>query len=116
MFQVTLQGQPPSTNHLYHIVYVGRHPRMAKKPEIETYQVLVTYLVRAAKPSGWVSGAHVRLLYDFFLKRDIDCDNALKAMNDAIAIALDVNDKLFLPCVRSKTIGVRDPHVLVEID
>ena len=52
----------------------------------------------------------------FHLKRDIDCDNALKALNDAIAHALNVNDKAFLPSVEAKWTGENDPFVIVEIE
>jgi Holliday junction resolvase RusA-like endonuclease len=47
-----------------------------------------------------------------------DADNLLKALNDAIAKALNVDDKVFLPCVRSKAVDGRekDPRVIVEID
>jgi Holliday junction resolvase RusA-like endonuclease len=46
----------------------------------------------------------------------MDCDNVLKALNDAIAIGLGVNDKVFLPCVRSKEIGIKSPRVIVTVE
>jgi hypothetical protein len=95
--------------------YRSYRGRVIKAPGVEAYQLLVTSLVRRARPSDWVPSPQLRILYDFYLKRDMDCDNAMKAMNDAIAVALDVNDRIFLPCVRRKETKVHDPYVLLEI-
>jgi Holliday junction resolvase RusA-like endonuclease len=116
-WQIVLPGQPPSVNHMYEIVYAGRHPRISKKAEVGTYQAGVTLITRTSRPSGWkYEGGFVRLTYDFHLKRDIDCDNLLKAINDAVAVALETNDRYFLPCVRSKEIGVESPSVTITVD
>lgn len=86
-----------------------------KNDGVQTYQDSVTWYTKAARPGGWEAGERVRLTYWFHLKRDIDCDNALKALNDAIAHALNVNDKAFLPTVEAKWTGEKDPFVIVEI-
>lgn len=114
-----IPGQPPSTNHLYRQVTIAGKRRIAKDPKVEHYQILVTYIVRGKRPRGWYPepGKQLHLYYDFILNRDIDADNALKALNDAIAIALGVNDKLFLPCVRSKSVHkTNEPKVMVEVE
>lgn len=132
-FSFTIPGQPPSVNHLYKIatstatdkfgqtVYGSdgkpkRYRRMVKAEGVEAYQTAVGRIVQTARPRGWQPGNRVRLRYWFHLKRDMDCDNALKALNDAIARALGVNDKIFLPCVQEKTTGNKEPSVRVEIE
>jgi len=115
-----IEGAPPTVNSMYKriIVRQGGKPRpsVMKHQKVADYQLLVTYRTREAKPSGWVwPGNQIRIYYDFFLKRDADADNLLKALNDAIAIALDVNDKVFIPCVRTKQPDPK-PRVIVEID
>ena len=89
-----------------------------KDSAVAAYQVAATYIVKSSRPRGWTvaPGQQLRIYLDFQLKRDADCDNLMKALLDAIAIALNVNDRIFLPCTRSKTIGNKDPKVIVEID
>lgn len=117
----TVEGQPPTVNHIYKIAYrprkngKGLAPSLVKADNVETYQAGVTYIVRAAKPSGWKPGRRVRLLYRYYLNRDADCDNLKKAMNDAIAVALGVNDKAFLATDVLKEIDRVRPRVEVEV-
>ena len=120
-WRVTLPGPPPSVNHSYRIVRVPRKggegmvSRLAKAEGVEAYQAGVSLIVRAARPSGWTPATRIRLRYWFYLKRKVDADNALKAMNDAIALALGIDDDGFLPCVVSKEMGAKEPRVEVEI-
>jgi Holliday junction resolvase RusA-like endonuclease len=96
-----IPGEPPSVNHSYHVVRGTR--RIAKNPEVENYQTVVTWATRTkVKDFAW-SGGFVRVRYRFFLGRAKDVDNMLKALNDAIAIGLGMNDRWFLPCVESVT-------------
>jgi hypothetical protein len=126
-FSVTIEGQPPSMNHSYRpikkpmrdsfgqpilsaegrqVVRIG----LAKKSSVTDYQQLVVWRTRAAKPSGWQhGGSWLRLTYKFYLSRKMDCDNAMKALNDAMATALGVDDFWFLPCVISKTVDHKQP-------
>lgn len=132
-WRVRVPGQPISVNHLYKEATRPKIDRFGQvvygpsgKPEVvrakvkadgvQTYQDSVTWYTKQARPSGWVAGSRVRLRYWFYLDRDIDGDNALKALNDAIAHALGCDDKAFLPCVVEKTTGSKDPHVVVEIE
>jgi Holliday junction resolvase RusA-like endonuclease len=117
-----IPGAPPSVNHSYRPVKVrnktgGTSLRMAKADSVLAYQTLVAHLVRLARPPRWqLPEGYIRVRYAFYLRRDIDCDNAMKALNDAIAGALGVNDKRFLPCVTSKTVSPKeDPRVEVEL-
>ena len=90
---------------------------MAKRTEVQSYQNDVIRLTRISRPSGWKpSGSQIRISYKFFLKRRVDCDNAMKALNDALAMAIEVNDDLFLPCVQSKSINGKEKYPRVEIE
>jgi Holliday junction resolvase RusA-like endonuclease len=114
-FSFEVPGQPPSVNHMY-VRVRGRWDRQTKAPGIEQYQQDVVYLCRSAKPAEWkVPDGYIRLRYAFHLRRDADCDNLLKVLNDAIAMALNVNDRMFLPCVMDKTVGSKTPYTVVEI-
>lgn len=125
---MTLPGPPPTINHSYKIVTVpakggqGLVRRLAKADGVEAYQAGVTYIAKTAKPSGWVPADKVRLRYWFYLQREIDSDNALKAINDAIALAIRPDasaakrDSGFLPCVADVFLGYKDPHVVVEVE
>jgi len=121
-WKVTIPGQPPSSNHAYKVVRIKRgggvpFHTLAKTAEATAYQQGVRLIVAAAKPSGWRPEGQIRLRYRLFLDRDIDCDNVSKILNDAIARALDVNDKIFLPCYEHKETGHRkDARVEVEIE
>jgi Holliday junction resolvase RusA-like endonuclease len=114
-FTFEVPGQPPSVNHMY-VRVRGRWDRQTKAPGIEQYQQDVVYLCRASKPAGWtVPEGYIRLCYTFHLRRDADCDNLLKVLNDAIAMALNVNDRMFLPCVVDKTVGSKTPRTIIEV-
>lgn len=110
-----IPGPFPSVNHMYRPVLVGGHPRIAKVAGVENWQTAVSLIVKSARPSGWGSNGQIRLIYDFYLRHDADCDNLQKALNDAIASALGVNDACFLPCVRSKSLGAKANEVRVAI-
>lgn len=130
-FRFTVPGQPPSVNHTYRVVRIrhrdgGSHQQLAKHREVETYQVVVSSLVRAAKPIGWNPPGQIRIRYWFRVGRAIDADNTLKAINDAIKIGMGTrlagkrlvpiwDDKLFLPCVQELTTKHPEPHVEVEV-
>jgi len=90
---------------------------MAKLSAVAAYQTDVMLLARSAKPSNWrPAGDWIRVRYRFFLRRSIDCDNAMKALNDALALAIGVDDKRFLPCVTSKSVQSKEPNPRVEVE
>lgn len=123
-----IPGQPPSVNHSYKPVMIQRYTAsgqrysrigMAKQTAVLDYQTGVVRITQTSKPAGWRPvGEYIRITYAFFLKRSIDCDNAMKALNDALAMAIGVDDKWFLPCVVSKSVDgkERNPRVEVTID
>lgn len=94
----------------------GKWNRMAKAPGVESYQNDVALICRTARPSGWNPSKRVRTRFWFYLKRDADCDNLLKVIHDAIAEALGVNDKAFLPFVVAKETGLKEPWTEIEIE
>jgi Holliday junction resolvase RusA-like endonuclease len=87
---------------------------MFKTKEAEVYQDTVRWLAKTAKPSDF-SATQIIIAYDFMLARDIDCDNVMKMINDAVAEAIGLNDKHFFPAVLSKTTGSFDPSVMVHV-
>lgn len=114
-FSFIVPGQPPSTNHIY-VRVRGSWSKMAKAPGVEAYQNAVALICHAVKPSGFRPTGQIRVRYSFHLKRDADCDNLIKMLQDAIAAALEVNDRVMLPCVVEKTTGNKEPWTLIEIE
>lgn len=109
-------GAPPSVNHSYRPVRSKGGLRIAKNETVLAYQVYVAHLVKLARPPGYQPPpGYIRVQYHFYLKRSIDCDNAMKALNDAIAGALGVNDARFLPCVMSKSVNSKEADPRVEV-
>lgn len=120
-FRFVIDGQPPSWNSSYRIVRVphrggGSHQQLAKTEVAEQYQMwLVSPAARRAKPLRWKPQGQVRVMYWIRLKHRMDADNALKLINDGVAHGLEVDDKLFLPCVQELTFGHAKPHVEIEV-
>lgn len=120
-FRFRIEGDPPSWNHAYRDVIIktkaGRSYRTRAKTQAATeYQTLATSRARDAMPEGWEPTEQLRIIYDFHFKRGRDADNALKMLNDSIAKGIGVNDSRFLPSVRSKTVGNKEPFVDVTIE
>lgn len=86
-----------------------------KTDEANLYQSQLTMVARAAKPSRFQPQGQIIVAYDLSLGRDLDADNVMKAINDALAVALDVNDKRFLPVTFRKTTGVKQPWIEVHV-
>lgn len=109
VWRFEIPGQPPTWNDSYKIVKryrAGKVPfhTLAKKDKVIKWQEDATLIIRSAKPSRWKPEWHIRVYYWFYLSKDMDCDNMLKAVNDAIEMATGVDDKRYLPCVVMKEI------------
>ena len=109
---ILIPGPIPSVNHTYGY----REGRVYKKPGVEQFQTVVAHLTRLAKPADWEPGERIRVTYDYHLTRKADCDNLQKALNDAIAQALGIDDDLFLPCAIGKSVGEKYSFVEVTIE
>jgi hypothetical protein len=131
-FWAEIPGQPPTWNSSYRIVHARARDQygapvfredgqpktystLKKQDVVVAYQQAATYVIRTAKPSGFHPEGFLYVVYDLFLKRDIDADNVMKALNDTLAGCLDIDDKMFLPVVRTKVTGVKDPHVRLGV-
>ena len=101
-----MPGQPPSWNASYQYRKQGGY---SKKGDAERYQVALTMLTRAAKPSDFKPVGDIIVAYRFYMKRQVDVDNCMKMINDAVAIALEVDDKRFLPVALYREAGCKDP-------
>lgn len=144
-FIFTIPGQPPSMNRLYENAYAfdgqgKRYMGRKKIHEVEMYQLVAMNACQRAKPALW----EPRMPYQpklglglivielaFVLARDIDCDNAQKALLDAIKFGLGTrvqhfkrsgpkvvpiyDDARFLGRAMSKQTGSKDPHVDVRV-
>jgi Holliday junction resolvase RusA-like endonuclease len=114
-----MPGQPPSWNHMYRWTTKrsgGREIRIqVKTDEANLYQSQLTMVARAAKPSGFAPTGKIIVAYDMHLDHDLDADNVMKAVNDALALALNVNDKRFLPITTNKTTGSANPWLEVHV-
>ena len=120
-FRFQIPTQPPSVNHMYKIVNgYGKGGRtyktLAKDPDVVQYQLVAANIAKFAAPPRWRPPRYIRIKFWFHLADDADCDNLLKALNDAFASAWKINDTWFLPCVQEKTYGNKNPYVEVEVD
>ena len=114
-FRVDVPGQPPSWNASYRIITIRKHGSLKKMPPAATYQATVTDRTRIARPADFNPSGQVFICYQMFLKRNMDADNILKIANDAISVALDINDSRFLPVVLSKSSGNAEPRLVISI-
>lgn len=125
-WSVTVWGQPPTTNKMYSAKMRSiwrdgvKHtvPQMVKNEKVEDYQRDAVLQIQSARPSRWKPDGFIRLRFQLYLAKNIDADNTLKALSDAIQEAIGINDTWFLPCVESKTWGLnpRDARVEIEIE
>lgn len=123
-WRVTLPGTPPTLNKLYQPVWRSarggrRYMGVGKNPVAKQYHDDCVMQLRVARPSSWrpAPETQIRLSFGLFLVRSIDADNVLKVLSDAVASAIDIDDRWFLPCVATKTEGLplRDARVEIEI-
>lgn len=117
----TLPGQPPSLNDLYEIGWRTdkrgrRYKGIVKNADAKKYHDDAIMQIRVAIPSRWVPVGQLRLRIRLFLAGDIDADNTLKVLSDAIQTATGINDKVFLPCIESKITGLPPKEARVEVD
>jgi Holliday junction resolvase RusA-like endonuclease len=126
VWRFEIPGQPPSWNASYKIVKQYRSTAsgasvpfhtLAKKEKVIQWQQDAVFIIRSAKPSRWHPEWQIRVFYWFYLSRDMDCDNILKAVNDAIEMATEVDDKRYLPCVVEKHIvPKKNAMIAVQIE
>lgn len=119
-WSVTIPGQPVSWDHAYKTGkvpgrFVGRDGeklmihRPVKTDKAAQYQRDAQLIVQAAAPSGWNPPGQVRMIVDLYLVDDMDDDNALKLLRDAVQKATGVDDMKYLSCTRTKEV-VDDPR------
>ena len=118
-FSFIMPGQPPTWNHMYRWTTKrvnGHEIRIqVKTDDAALYQAQLTMVARSARPSSFQPQGQIIVAYDLILGRDLDADNVMKAINDALAVALGVNDKRFLPATVRKTAGSKNPAVEVHV-
>lgn len=118
-FRFLMPGQPPTWNHMYRWTTKnvnGKTVRIqVKTDEANLYQSQLTMIARASRPASFQPQNQIIVAYDMYLGRDLDADNAMKAVNDALAVALGVNDKRFLPVCNHKTHGHKNPEIIIHV-
>lgn len=113
-FSFEVPGQPVSWNHMY--VAVRNRPRaLVKTRDAVAYQDTVQILCKAARPSSFHPQHTVYVGYRFFLVKDVDCDNLMKATNDAVARALGLDDRYFFPLALGKDIVYSNPRTVISL-
>ena len=90
--------------------------RPIKTAQAQQYQQDAQLLLQAAKPSRYQPTGQLRVTFDIELAKNMDSDNIIKPLLDALKRAIDYDDIHFLPCVRSKAYGVGHPFVLMTIE
>ena len=123
-WKAVLIGQPPSLNDLYAIGYRyasdgRRYKGIQKNPAAQLYQDGAVLQIRTQRPARWKPPEKglIRIRIWLFLSHDIDADNSLKVLCDAVEDALGINDNRFLPGIEWKwTVPAKDAQVVIEID
>lgn len=131
-WDAVIEGQPPSLNHIYQtrtrqvkragqpVFKADGSPAMqtyrALTAEAEAYRDGVQMILQTRRPSRWAPTGQIRVLLDLALGREIDDDNVLKLIYDALKEAISYDDKHFLHCIRTKETGHAQPFVLITVD
>ena len=121
-----IPGQPVSWNASYKIgvgyraAYNrrgGEFRKIIKTNEAVTYTEMVTVIARQARPSSWKPEGFIVVEFDYYLGRDVDCDNVMKLVNDGLKHAIEVDDRWYLPRAMSKQTGLRpsERRVVVRV-
>jgi Holliday junction resolvase RusA-like endonuclease len=115
--------KPPSVNALYRVVMrTARDGRrfhgIAKTEEGVRFHEDSAWIIKAAPRNGWKppETGFIRVKIRLFLQRDIDSDNVLKAVSDALQVGIGVDDSRFLWCIQSKQIGVPKADARIELE
>lgn len=114
-FSVTIPGNPPALNSTYKVVTIKGHGRLAKHAAVATWQDTVAWLTKVAAPKGWSPSRRVRVEVAWWTARTRDADAGLKALLDALATGLGINDSCFLPTVLSNEVDKANPRTEVTI-
>jgi Holliday junction resolvase RusA-like endonuclease len=123
MWPVVILGQPASgnENEIQRGYRRGKdggnvpYSRIAKNAHVKAYIDGAIPVIRTARPSGWIPPERIRVDYRLYLSRDMDFDNVMKVVNDALKVALEVDDTRFYPTAISKEIDMRHPRVWLGI-
>lgn len=124
-WRVTIPGQPVSWDDAYRTMKMpvrrktgpvlnddGSQKmihRPGKTDAAAAYQRDAQLIIQTAAPSGWNPPGQVRMVVDLYLSHDMDDDNAMKLLRDAVQKATGVDDMRFLACTRRKEV-VDDPY------
>lgn len=112
--KVTIEGRPVSWNHGYIRTRAGR---VVLTQEARAWKDQVFYVtLDTLNRSSWrPRGPRIAVHYWLTLGTPMDSDNVSKLLCDAIAKALKVNDRIFLPRAMGIKTGQPDERVVVYL-
>lgn len=112
-FEFEIPGPKPSVNHMY--LPTATIGRLRKAPGVEVWQTGVAYIVRLARPSGWMPARRTVIEVEWYTQRWADSDNGFKALADAIAAGLGCDDKGFLLRAMVNEVDKVNPRTIVRV-
>jgi Holliday junction resolvase RusA-like endonuclease len=114
-FSVVIPGNPPAVNSSYRAVPTKQGLRFHKLASVATWQDTAAWLTRAQRPAEWQPSRRVRVEVAWWTARTRDADAGLKALLDALATGLGINDSCFLPTVISNEVDSKNPRTEVTL-
>lgn len=109
--RIVIRGRPETWNHAYRRSRTTGRPSLTEDARAWKKTVwacaLDSFNRGTWKPTGARIGVHIWL----HLSTEMDADNSLKLTLDAVAEAIKVNDRVFLPRVMKKHVGVADERI-----
>jgi hypothetical protein len=104
--RIIVPGRPETWNHAYKRSRHTGKPVLTEDARLWKEAVYLTSL-NAFNRSRWrPTGRRIAVHIWLYLSTDMDADNSLKLTLDGLARGIGVNDKLFLPRVMAKEVGI----------
>ena len=114
---VMIEGPAPALNSTYRpIVRHGGKLGLAKRSGVLAWQDTLSWLVKAARPKGWVPARRVLITIEWYSPRKRDADAGVKACLDAVAVGLGIDDSCFLLSVPVNEIDRESPRTIVHVE
>lgn len=115
---IRLDGLPPSTNHGYGVTAKSGKARMYKTSEAKAWQEAVMLVTRARRCQPHQEWKDKTISIQITLEardRRMDIDGGVKLTLDAVAKALDFNDKMVDYLSVLRLVGEGTEHTIVYV-
>lgn len=114
-FEIVMAGPAPALNRTYKVNLTGgRH--VYKDSKVTVWQDSVAWLIKAARPRGWVPAQRVLITIEWYSARKRDCDSGVKAALDAVAVGLGVDDSIFLLSVPVNEVDRANTRTVIRVE